>query len=60
VAFSDGHAETITDRALFVYSQIALPTYGGSDKWTNYAWDYLDGDTPRMRQSYFLPPEFLE
>ena len=60
VAFSDGHAEQISDNAFFAYAQVALPVYGGGDRFVKMAWNYLDGDPRELETNYFLPPELLE
>ena len=60
VAYSDGHAEQVGDKALWNYSQVGLLLYGGSDRFTMMAWEYLDGDPRRLAANYFLPPQFLE
>lgn len=59
-AFSDGHAEQIGDTALWAYAQLALPIYGGGDRFTMMFWQYLDGDPKRLETQYFLPPNLLE
>ena len=60
VAFSDGHAEQIGDKALWSYAQVGLLLYGGADRFTMVAWEYLDGDPRRLATNYFLPPQLLE
>lgn len=60
VAFSDGHAEAVGDKAPFIYAHTALPVYGGRDRFTMMMWDYLDGDPRRLETIYALPPDMLE
>ena len=59
VTFSDGHAESIGDKPPFVYAHVALPVYGGTDRFTMMMWEYLDGDRRRLEIFYALPPEML-
>ena len=60
VAFSDGHAEQIGDKALYVYAHVALPVYSGPNKFAMVAWEYLDGDKRRLEKYYALPPGYLD
>ena len=60
VAFSDGHAEDMGDKALWLYAQTALPVYGGSNRFVMMFWEYLDGDRRRLEENYALPPHLLE
>ena len=60
VAYSDGHAETVGDKAPFIYAHTALPVYGQRDQFTMMMWEYLDGDARLLEIIYFLPPEMLE
>lgn len=60
VTFTDGHARTQAEPALFAYGHIALPVYGGSDRFSMMAWEYLDGNQRRLEMTYALPLELLE
>ena len=59
VAFSDGHAEPVSDNALWAYAQLGLPTYGANDRFVRTFWEALDGDRRDLERFYALPPELL-
>ena len=54
VSYSDGHGETSADNAMFAYSEIACPLYGGDDQFAMMFWDYLDGNPTQLEQFYFF------
>ena len=60
VAYSDGHAEHFSDKPSWAYAQIAYPVYGGGDRFVMLFWEYLDGKTQRLAQTYALPAYLLE
>ena len=57
-SFSDGHAESFSHKTAFNWAHIALPVYGGSDRFTMMFWELLDGDESRISRFYALPPGF--
>ena len=58
VSYSDGHAEAFSHKTAFNWSHIALPVYGGSDRFTMMFWELMDGDERRISINYALPPGF--
>jgi len=60
VAFSDGHAEDMADKALWLYAQTGLPVYGSPNRFVMMFWEYLDGDRRRLETTYTLPPHLLD
>lgn len=60
VAYSDGHAASFGSDHLFAYAYVALPVYGGSDRFVMMAWEFIDGDKRRLERHYALPSHFLE
>ena len=59
VTYSDGHAELEGQALGWAYAHVALPVYGGNDRFSVMFWEYLDGDPSRLKVQYFLPPEYL-
>ena len=58
VSYSDGHAEAFSHKTAFNWAHIAMPVYGGSDRFTMMFWELLDGDDSRISRFYALPPGF--
>lgn len=60
VAFTDGHAEFVSDNAAFTYSQIGVAFYGHHEQFVMMFWEYLDGNRQRLKTTYFLPPRVFD
>ena len=58
VTYSDGHAEAFSHKTAFNWAHIALPVYGGRDRFTMMFWELIDGDAGRISRTYALPPGF--
>ena len=58
VTYSDGHAESFSHKTAFNWAHIALPVYGGRDRFTMMFWELLDGNAGRISSHYALPPGF--
>ena len=59
VTYSDGHAKMESHEIGWVYAHVALPVYGGNDRFAVMFWEYLDGDSNRLTRYYALPPQYL-
>ncbi|MAE65766.1 MAG: hypothetical protein CMJ18_15970 [Phycisphaeraceae bacterium] len=55
VGFSDSHVEFISRPRMMDYGLLSLQIYGFNDRYAMMYWEYLEGSTTRLQDTYFLP-----
>lgn len=55
VAFSDGHLEFMIRPRIADYTKEAFMIDGAGDRYVTYYWEWLEGSTERLTQTYRLP-----